>query len=390
MDAVQTQNRVTQNASQNLYIFSSHKLDIFHTSWLVACCCYTKVFSESLRMVNITSMIRTKYSNGRRKCYIAIALVLLLYILHTNENPDVYDNFDTVTYLGISSKTKTTGTMTPPMAVNSVKQRVIDRSESSFPKEQVQMCWEQVQYILSHLPEDGNLLIWGLGYDSIYWNTVTTGRVVFLEDGDMNTNLVPNPDPNESSSSSNTKNMVRWYDSMTYQYPQLQAYTVNYTTQNSISQLQDYKKKKKLWKKELNIPNLPHAIFHTRWDVIIVDAPLGYPNTGPGRFQSIYMTKIIAEHTFSLLSFQQQQQLQQGGFDASSTVKSNTNNVSDLAQEHVVHVFVDDYERRVEKEFSLAVFHPVKPERVVSRPAYKQHVTPNDQAHFILSSSTMI
>jgi hypothetical protein len=129
--------------------------------------------------------------------------------------------------------------------------------------------------------------------------------------------------------------------------------------------LEFYKNNKDRWVEQLYIQELPDVVFSTTWDVIIVDAPLGYPNTGPGRFQSLYMTKRIANHTLSLLSKQQQQ------------IKS------------VVHVFVDDYERRVEREFSLAVFHPLVPERVIPRPAYKQHVTPNEQAHFQLSMSSL-
>jgi hypothetical protein len=173
--------------------------------------------------------------------------------------------------------------------------------------------------------------------------------------------------------------MVRWYDSMTYQYPQLQAYTVNYTTQNSISQLEYYMSNKHVWDEELYIHDLPDIVMSSTiaWDVIIVDAPLGYPNTGPGRFQSLYMTKLIANHTMNLL--------------LSSTQLSQRANTSVAMtdQDHVVHVFVDDYERRVEREFSLAVFHPIVPQRVTPRPAYKQHVTPNDQAHFIIALSNM-
>ena len=52
----------------------------------------------------------------------------------------------------------------------------------------------------------------------------------------------------------------------------------------------------------------------THWDVIFVDAPLGCCNSGPGRYQSIYTSKLLA------------------GRDT--------------------HIFVDDYERKVEKTFS--------------------------------------
>jgi Polysaccharide biosynthesis len=331
-------------------------------------------------MVNISTEIRSKY-NIQNKLYIGVVLILLvLYIIYTNEHLSRYSSYyGTSTLVETAITTPSTTTATPSQrwkGDGAIKNpRLIDRSEATFPKEQVQMCWEQVKYILQHLPENGNLLVWGLGYDSIYWNTVTTGKVVFLEDGDMITNLVPNPNPN------NPATMVRWFDSMTYQYPQLQAYTVNYTTQNSISQLEYYKNTKDVWDEQLYIHDLPDILSSTMWDVIIVDAPLGYPKTGPGRFQSIYMTKNIANHTLTLLSTEQPPQRRE---ESAVTTKRLRND-----QEHAVHVFVDDYERRVEREFALAVFHPVVPERVTPRPAYKQHVTPNEQAHFILSLSNM-
>ena len=338
-------------------------------------------------MVNIATEVRSK-NNLRSKVYIATVFVLLvLYIIFTNETLSSYNIYyddadtDVVTTVQTATISSTTTITSSPGGKHSneiTNQRVIARSEATFPKEQVQMCWEQVQYILKHLPENGNLLVWGLGYDSIYWNTVTTGTVVFLEDGDTKTNLVPNPNP--TASNNNQKKMVRWYDSMMYQHPQLQAYTVNYTTQNSVSQLEYYTNNKDSWEEQLYIRDLPDIVVSTTaWDVIIIDAPLGYPKTGPGRFQSIYMTKQIAKRTLTLLSSMQQ---------TLSEMQSNKNHGDD-DPEHVVHVFVDDYERRVEREFALAVFHPVVPDRVIPRPAYKEHVTPNEQAHFKISLSNM-
>ena len=321
-------------------------------------------------MVNVSTEIRSKCYGRSKFSIVLLSILVVLYIRNSNENLNRYNSYYdvgtlvetvTTTMTAASSTTTTTSSSTTTPGERT-DPRVIDRSEANFPKEQVQMCWEQVQYILQHLPENGNLLIWGLGYDSIYWNTVTTGRVVFLEDGDMNTNLVPNLNP----VTANKNKKVRWYDSITDQYPQLQAYTVNYSTQNTKSQLKHYKENKDIWEEQLYIHELPEMVLSTTtWDVIIVDAPLGYPRTGPGRFQSLYMTKVIAARTLNALLTQQ---------PTSSAV---------------VHVFVDDYERDVERDFSLAVFHPVVPERVTPRPPYKEHVTPNEQAHFIISLSNM-
>jgi Polysaccharide biosynthesis len=52
------------------------------------------------------------------------------------------------------------------------------------------------------------------------------------------------------------------------------------------------------------------------WDVILVDAPLGYPSLGPGRHQSLYMTNLLAQATLR----------------------------NQRIEPTVVHVFVGDYE----------------------------------------------
>ena len=78
----------------------------------------------------------------------------------------------------------------------------------------------------------------------------------------------------------------------------------------------------------------------TKWDVIIVDAPLGCCDAGPGRYQSIYTSYLLAQ--------------------------SGT------------HIFVDDYERKVERAFSNAVLG--EPLKVLARPAGASNT--NEQAHF--------
>jgi hypothetical protein len=79
-----------------------------------------------------------------------------------------------------------------------------------------QMGTSQVISILQELPVDGNLLVWGLGNDSPFWNNATTGRVAFLEDD------IPLK-----------KAGALWYDTITEKYPELEAYKVHYKTDNN-------------------------------------------------------------------------------------------------------------------------------------------------------------
>lgn len=239
-----------------------------------------------------------------------------------------------------------------------LKKRV-DRNASTFPKERAQMGWDQVQNILEHLPIDGNLLVWGLGNDSPFWNTATSGTVVFLEDATWDTNLIPSP--------TDSKTQIRWFDLVTQQHPELQAYTVQYTTRNTPDQREYFRNNPDVWNESLNMEDLPDVVWNTVWDVILVDAPLGHKDTGPGRFQSIYMTRQLVQRSFELL-------LEQGALDVDN--------------DRAVHVLVDDYERPLEREFSQLVYDRA-PVRVVSRLKYGTHVSPNQQAHFIFHANDL-
>jgi len=197
-----------------------------------------------------------------------------------------------------------------------------DRSRVSTPPAGTQMGHEQMAAIRDALGPNGNLLVWGLGNDSPFWNDATTGRVAFLEDD------IPE-----------AKAGTLWYDVITRKYPFLEAYKVHYHT-DTVESFQQYIDSPDRWH-ELRLNDLPDSIRGENWDVIVVDAPLGCCNTGPARYQSIYESwRMATNHT---------------------------------------HVFVDDYERKVEREFSQAVFGRA-PDSVVRRT--KAASNANEQAHF--------
>jgi len=186
---------------------------------------------------------------------------------------------------------------------------------------------DQVKYILDHLPNDGGLLVWGLGNDSPFWDQSTSGRVVFLEDDTS--------DPIAG---------VHWQEEILKKYPLLEAYQVHYTTE-VLSSYDRYLNRSDLWHQELDVrPQLPANVTNAHWDVIIIDGPLGCCDTGPGRYQSIYTSKLLASIS--------------------------------------THIFVDDYDRPVEQQFSKMVFGD-GPVKVVDRPAGVYAA--NQQAHFVAS-----
>ena len=197
------------------------------------------------------------------------------------------------------------------------------------PPAGTQMSRGQIQQILAVLPENGSLLVWGLGNDSPFWHNTTTGRVVFIEDDVVQAKTL-------------------WYDIITRKFPFLEAYKVHYTTQ-TVASFDQYIASPSLWKSDLDVRSqLPSELTRVLWDVIIVDAPLGCCDEGPGRYQSIYTSKLLA--------------------------RNNT------------HIFVDDFERKVENAFAQTVFGS-KPLKITKRIVNGVY-TRQEQAHFVVGQDT--
>jgi uncharacterized protein (TIGR01627 family) len=106
--------------------------------------------------------------------------------------------------------------------------------------------------------ENCNLLVFGLGHDSAYWDRLNSGgHTLFLEDDEA------------------------WIGAVQAKHPSLAIRPVSYwTKQRDWQALADAGEQLSL--------ELPDEITHRRWDVIIVDAPAGWSGDSPGRFQSIY------------------------------------------------------------------------------------------------------
>lgn len=107
------------------------------------------------------------------------------------------------------------------------------------------------------------LLVFGLGYDSVYWHRLNRdGSTLFLEDDDA------------------------WIDVVRARSPELAVARVSYWTQQkdwrSLAECKD----------RLAL-ELPEAVRQQRWDVILVDAPAGWGDHTPGRMQSIYTAGLL-------------------------------------------------------------------------------------------------
>jgi len=101
------------------------------------------------------------------------------------------------------------------------------------------------------------LLVFGVGNDSAYWHAVNRGgRTVFLEDD------------------------AGWLRKVVDRFPKLTAFPLQYSTQMAG------------WEKALDQPDppppaWPAGVVEGEWDVVLVDGPAAFPDTAPGRRQSV-------------------------------------------------------------------------------------------------------
>ncbi|EKX48478.1 hypothetical protein GUITHDRAFT_105625 [Guillardia theta CCMP2712] len=140
-----------------------------------------------------------------------------------------------------------------------------------LPPAHTQQSLEQIRVTWNELQRGGaghkKLLIFGLGHDSDWWASVNPGgETVFVED---------NKD---------------WIKHVLQSAPNLDVVQVTYSTVlgRDLNKFRDRDK----WG-ELAM-NLPPRILQHKWDVVLVDAPMGFAPENPGRMQSIYMaTKLV-------------------------------------------------------------------------------------------------
>lgn len=153
-----------------------------------------------------------------------------------------------------------------------------------------------------------NFLVFGLGYDSLMWNSFNPrGTTLFLEE-----------DP-------------KWVQSVLKDAPALNAHAVQYRTQLSEADalLSSYKKEplcspSKAFLRgnvgcKLALTGLPDEVYDQQWDIIMIDAPRGYFPQAPGRMAAIFSAAVMAR--------------QRRGSG-------------------VTHVYLHDVNRRVEKAFA--------------------------------------
>lgn len=128
-----------------------------------------------------------------------------------------------------------------------------------------------------------NFLVFGLGFDSLMWNSFNAqGTTIFLEE-----------DP-------------KWVETVLKTAPTLNAHTVQYRTQlkEADDLLRTYKSEpyclpgkafvRGNYKCKLALTGLPDVVYDKEWDLIMIDAPRGYFPEAPGRMAAIFSAAVMA------------------------------------------------------------------------------------------------
>ena len=148
-----------------------------------------------------------------------------------------------------------------------------------------------IQEILSVLPEDGSMLVWGVGPESVLLNKLTQGRVVFIED---------------SSPSSNCGTVG--YQNAIIKDPQLEIFEAareetqgatesKETQESSFDEGKNFNNatsiQRSLEKLKLKISA---EIFQHRWDVIVLGTTSGACSTaGDGKYEAIFISFLLSK-----------------------------------------------------------------------------------------------
>ncbi|XP_050208336.1 probable methyltransferase At1g27930 [Mercurialis annua] len=128
-----------------------------------------------------------------------------------------------------------------------------------------------------------NFLVFGLGHDSLMWNSFNPhGTTIFLEE-----------DP-------------KWIQTVLKTSPTLNAHAVQYRTQlqEADKLLAGYRSEPSClpskayirgnYDCKLALTGLPDEVYEKEWDLIMIDAPRGYFAEAPGRMAAIFSAAVMA------------------------------------------------------------------------------------------------
>ena len=115
-----------------------------------------------------------------------------------------------------------------------------------------------------------NMLVFGVGRDSIIWNTVNeNGYTLFVEHD------------------------RRWANSIVQQIPDIN--TIIYEYETTCDPELPIHEQPPINEKELFTHPMPKELAEKSWDIILIDGPTGFNSECPGRMLPIYWSSIISD-----------------------------------------------------------------------------------------------
>ena len=115
-----------------------------------------------------------------------------------------------------------------------------------------------------------NLLVFGLGGDSVIWNTINeNGYSLFIEHDE------------------------RWANTIAKQVPGINVRTYQYPTK--CDPVLPIEEQPPIDLRNLVHHQMPVELVEKKWDVILIDGPTGFDSTCPGRSLPIYWSSLIAD-----------------------------------------------------------------------------------------------
>ncbi|MGI9319258.1 MAG: hypothetical protein ACR2QW_18165 [bacterium] len=115
-----------------------------------------------------------------------------------------------------------------------------------------------------------NMLVFGLGRDSIIWQTVNPGFTLFVEHD------------------------TRWSRTMEKQINGIQVLNYEYLTQ--CEPTLPVHEQPPISETELAAYPIPPELLARKWDIILIDGPTGFDNSCPGRMLPIYWSSVISSN----------------------------------------------------------------------------------------------
>lgn len=144
---------------------------------------------------------------------------------------------------------------------------LINRTKCILPKQQRGLICKT---ILTKGPAC-NVLVWGVGGDSIIWNTVNQGYTLFVEHD------------------------ARWAEKIAGRVEGIKINIYNYTT--TCRPTLPIHEQPDIDETALARYAMPEGIEGIDWDVVLIDGPTGFDDNCPGRMLPIYWTSKIIDPT---------------------------------------------------------------------------------------------